>query len=63
MAKFRTPKEMSAREERRPLSARVTVPTYEALEKAAKISGNPLSLFVANVLDDYVSWLKEQARK
>ena len=60
--RFRRPEQMSSRKDRVPLSTRVTTDTQEALADAAKKAKLSVAEFVANVLDDYVKWLKDKGR-
>ena len=61
--KFRHPEEMQSRKERMPLSTRVMTSTFEVLSEAATLSELSLAELVANILDDYASWLKSEGSK
>ena len=61
--RFRKPDEMtSGRDTKVPVSCRIEAATREFLEKEAKSNGLSLALLMANVVEDYVAWLKEQAK-
>jgi thermostable 8-oxoguanine DNA glycosylase len=59
----KTPDELISKTKKQPLSARVKVETYEALEKIADEVGTSLSDLSAGILDDYVQWYLEQGNK
>jgi hypothetical protein len=52
----------SGRDTKVPVSCRIEGATREFLEKEAKSNGLSLALLMANVVEDYVAWLKEQAK-
>lgn len=58
----KTPEELVSRTQKHPLSTRVKVETYEALELIAKEVGTSLSDLSAGILDDYVHWYQSQPK-
>jgi len=59
----KTPEELISKTQKQPLSTRVKVETYEALEQIAKDVGTSLSDLSAGILDDYVHWYEEEGKK
>jgi hypothetical protein len=59
----KTPEELVSKTQKQPLSTRVKVETYEALEHIAKEVGTSLSDLSAGILDDYVQWYEEEGKK
>lgn len=58
----KTPEELISKTHKQPLSTRVKVETYEALEQIAKDVGTSLSDLSAGILDDYVHWYEEEGK-
>lgn len=59
----KVPKQLITKTQKHPLSARVKVETYKALEKIADEVGTSLSDLSAGILDDYVHWYEEEGKK
>ena len=59
----KTPEELVSKIQKQPLSTRVKVETYEALELIAKEVGTSLSDLSAGILDDYVHWYEDERKK
>lgn len=59
----KTPEELVSKTQKHPLSTRVRVETYDALEKIAEEVGTSLSDLSAGILDDYVKWFEEENKK
>ena len=59
----KTPQELVSRTQKHPLSTRVKVETYRALEHIAKEVETSLSDLSAGILEDYVRWYEEEKKK
>lgn len=59
----KSPEELISKTQKHPLSTRVKVETYQALEKIAVDLGTSLSDLSAGILDDYVLWYLEEKKK
>ncbi|HAR41983.1 MAG TPA: hypothetical protein DCS07_05025 [Bdellovibrionales bacterium] len=62
-ARYRHPSEIKKKEPTKTLSVRVKESTKEALREAAENAGHDLSVLVTTILEDYVTWLREQGTK
>lgn len=60
MSKWRTPEQMSRKEEKRPVSARIKTATHSYLEKRASKAGISLSQLLETIIEEYASWLRTQ---
>ena len=60
--KRKTPEELISKTQKQPLSTRVRVETYKALEEIAEEIGTSLSDLSAGILEDYVQWCKEEGK-
>lgn len=60
--KFQIPKGMK-RFDKTPVTAEIGFATKEALEKAAEKHGLSFEELIANILEDYASWLKEPKKR
>ena len=61
--KRKTPEELVSKIQKQPLSTRIKVETYKALEEIANNVGTSLSDLSAGILEDYVQWYKEEGIK
>ncbi|MDR3606249.1 MAG: hypothetical protein P4M08_02585 [Oligoflexia bacterium] len=61
--RFKRPDEITReRDTKVPVSCRIEAATREFLEKEAKSNELSLALLLANVVEDYAVWLKEQGK-
>lgn len=63
IVKRKTPEELISKTQKQPLSTRVRVETYKALEKIAEDIGTSLSDLSAGILEDYVQWYEVDGKK
>lgn len=60
--KFRKPEEIKAYEKTVPVSTRIRGSLSKELTKISKKNGYPVSKLIAEILEDYVAWLKSQKK-
>ncbi|MBY0515371.1 MAG: hypothetical protein K2P81_00580 [Bacteriovoracaceae bacterium] len=60
--KRKTPEELISKA-KRPLSSRIDVRAYKALEQIAKKLDTSLSDLSAGILEDYVHWYEQEGRE
>lgn len=63
IVKRKTPEELISKSQKQPLSTRVKVETYKALEIIADEVGTSLSDLSAGILEDYIHWYAEEGKK